>query len=217
MQPQWRIRPRRRTPLPSRIRRLRLTLQSRRTRPCRRTRQPSPVRRLRLTLQSSRTRPPRRRIRQLSNGAKQSKLKHRGQPRLSRHLGRRRSPQNMLRSTQRTMSTIDHDRTLHRFTAMVDNHRGVLDYTLAGNIMAITHTHVPEAIARRGVAAELMGAAVSAARANGWTIDPVCSYAVDYLRRHPMDPAKEHIEDLLDEALEESFPASDSPSVGGSS
>jgi hypothetical protein len=35
------------------------------------------------------------------------------------------------------------------------------------------------------------------------------------MRRHP-DGEKRHEDDLLDEALDESFPASDSPSVGGS-
>jgi hypothetical protein len=114
------------------------------------------------------------------------------------------------------MSTIDHDPNAHQFTTVVDTHRGVLDYTLADNVMSITHTHVPKPIGGRGVAAQLMAAAVAAARANGWTINPVCSYAVDYLRRHPMESAKEHVDELLDEALDESFPASDSPSVGGS-
>jgi hypothetical protein len=38
------------------------------------------------------------------------------------------------------------------------------------------------------------------------------------MRRHHPDAAdKQHVDDLLDEALEESFPASDSSSVGGSS
>jgi GNAT superfamily N-acetyltransferase len=75
---------------------------------------------------------------------------------------------------------------------------------------------VPQAARGRGIAAELMRAAVSAARSAGWTINPVCSYAVAYMRRHPDDLQNQHVDDLLDEALEESFPASDSPSVGSS-
>lgn len=114
------------------------------------------------------------------------------------------------------MITIEHDRDAHKFSTVVDGQRAVLEYTLTGNVMSITHTLVPDAISGRGVAAELMRVAVSTARASAWTVNPVCSYAVDYLRRHPLDPAKQHVDDLLDEALEESFPASDSPSVGGS-
>jgi predicted GNAT family acetyltransferase len=115
------------------------------------------------------------------------------------------------------MSIINHDRIAHQFTTMVDNHLAVLDYTLTDKVMSITHTGVPQAIGGRGIAAELMRAAVSAARVGGWTVNPVCSYAVEYLRKHPEDPHKQHVDDLLDEALEESFPASDSPSVGGAS
>ena len=115
------------------------------------------------------------------------------------------------------MSTINHDPAAHRFTAAVEDHLAVLDYTLDGGVMSIMHTNVPPAIQGRGIAAELMDAALSAARAGGWTVNPVCSYAVEYLHKHPIDPQKQHVEDLLDEGLDESFPASDSPSVGGSS
>jgi hypothetical protein len=73
------------------------------------------------------------------------------------------------------------------------------------------------------VAAELTRAALGAARAAGWAVNPACSYAAGYMRRHAQDlghaqaAEKSHIDDLLDEALDESFPASDSPAVGGSS
>jgi len=111
---------------------------------------------------------------------------------------------------------VNHDPATQEFTADVDGHRAVLDYSLAGNIMTITHTGVPQPIRGRGVAAELMRAALSAAKTAGWKVAPACSYAADYLRKHPQDADKEHMDDLLDEALDESFPASDSPSVGGS-
>jgi hypothetical protein len=57
---------------------------------------------------------------------------------------------------------------------------------------------------------------LGAARTAGWTVNPACSYAAAYMRRHPDKDELQHQEDLLDEALDESFPASDSPSVGGS-
>jgi uncharacterized protein len=119
------------------------------------------------------------------------------------------------------MSTIDHDAGAHRFTTEVDGNRAELDYTLADEIMTITHTRVPPAIGGRGIAAQLMEAALSAARAAGWSVNPACSYAKSYLEKHPQDAKraqesdKQHVDALLDEALDESFPASDSPSVGG--
>jgi uncharacterized protein len=114
------------------------------------------------------------------------------------------------------MNTISHDRAGHRFSTQIDGHQAELDYTLSGKVMSITHTGVPQAIGGRGIAAQLMRAALDAAHEEGWTVDPVCSYAVAYMRKHSLQPGHSHMDDLLDEALEESFPASDSPSVGGS-
>jgi predicted GNAT family acetyltransferase len=115
------------------------------------------------------------------------------------------------------MSTISHDEIGQQFTTEVEGQRAELDYTVAGKIMTITHTRVPQAIGGRGVAAELMRAALNAATVAGWSVNPACSYAAAYMRRHMPGTAKAHMDDLLDEALDESFPASDSPSVGGSS
>ena len=112
------------------------------------------------------------------------------------------------------MSIIHHDQDAHQFTTDVDGNRAHLDYTLDGRVMTITHTKVPPAIEGRGIAAELMAAALGAARAAGWSVNPACSYAKAYMAKHP---DKQHMEELLDEALDESFPASDSPSVGGTS
>ena len=114
------------------------------------------------------------------------------------------------------MSPISHDQNAHRFVTEVEGSRAQLDYTLAGSVMTITHTQVPAAIGGRGVAAELMGAALAAARDAGWSVIPACSYAAAYMTKHSQD-GRQHVEDLLDEALEESFPASDSPAVGGTS
>jgi predicted GNAT family acetyltransferase len=126
------------------------------------------------------------------------------------------------------MIEVAHDAVARRFTADVAGERAVLDYTLADGVMSITHTGVPRPIEGRGVAAELMRQALKAARASGWRVVPVCSYAAAYLEKHPEEAladvarggereSRNHESDLLDEALEESFPASDPPSVGHSS
>jgi predicted GNAT family acetyltransferase len=115
------------------------------------------------------------------------------------------------------MTAINHDPVAHRFTTEVDGSRAELDYTLAGGVMTITHTQVPLAIGGRGIAAQLMEAALGAARAGGWSVNPACSYAKSYLAKHPQAADKQHVDELLDEALDESFPASDPPSVGASS
>ena len=117
------------------------------------------------------------------------------------------------------MLQIDHDAARHRFTTTVDGERAVLDYTLTADVMTITHTEVPRPIEGRGIAAQLTRKAIDTAREHRWRVVPGCSYAAGYLARHPLDEdaRKQHESDLLDEALDESFPASDPPAVGDSS
>jgi hypothetical protein len=113
------------------------------------------------------------------------------------------------------MLQINHDSHAHRLSTELEGQTGLLDYELDGQVMSITHTRVPRPIGGRGVAAELMRSALELAAANGWTVKPICSYAVEYMQRHPAGRTDAHLEELLDEALDESFPASDSPAVGG--
>ncbi len=80
---------------------------------------------------------------------------------------------------------VRHDPTTREFSVEVEGYIGALNYDLRGDTMTITHTLVPEAIGGRGVAAELMRVALQTARAEGWKVVPMCSYAVAYLRRHP--------------------------------
>jgi predicted GNAT family acetyltransferase len=115
------------------------------------------------------------------------------------------------------MIAVSHDAGASQFTADVEGSHAHLDYTLAGNVMTITHTRVPPAIGGRGIAAELMRNALATARGAGWSVKPACTYASAYIAKNAQEPDKQHVEDLLDEALDESYPASDSPSVGGSS
>lgn len=79
---------------------------------------------------------------------------------------------------------IEHDRAAYRFETRVAGFCCVLDYTLADDLMTITHTGVPAAVAGRGIASALMQAAVSAASREGWRIVPACSFASAWMRRH---------------------------------
>ena len=85
------------------------------------------------------------------------------------------------------MIEVRHDAAAKRFTTEVDGRQAVLDYTIRGEVMTVTHTGVPHAIGGRGIAGELMRAALNAARLAGWTIVPACSYAAAYMARHAQD------------------------------
>ena len=103
----------------------------------------------------------------------------------------------------------------HQLSTQLEGQAALLEYELQGSVMNITHTRVPPQIRGRGVAAELMRSALHLAAVNGWTVKPVCAYAIAYMQRHSDETAVFHREELLDEAIAESFPASDPPAVGG--
>lgn len=51
--------------------------------------------------------------------------------------------------------------------------------------MVITHTGVPPAFEGRGLAVQLVQAAIADARAEGFRITPLCTYVAAQFRRHP--------------------------------
>ncbi len=81
--------------------------------------------------------------------------------------------------------TIQHDPAASRFSTSVDGHEAELIYRLRGDRMVIEHTGVPDAIGGRGIAAQLVKAALDHARAAGWKVVPACSYSAVYVERHP--------------------------------
>ena len=79
---------------------------------------------------------------------------------------------------------IQHDPDARRFFVEVDGHEGYVEYEAGEGMIAITHTIVPDAIGGRGIASELVRAVALHARNEGLRIDPQCSYADAWLRRH---------------------------------
>ena len=83
------------------------------------------------------------------------------------------------------MADIRHDAAAGRFEAAVDGGIAECVYRLQGSVMNIVHTEVPPRAEGRGIAAALVQAAVEYARAEGLKVDPRCSYADAWMRRHP--------------------------------
>lgn len=80
---------------------------------------------------------------------------------------------------------VRHNAAAQRFEALIDGALARADYRMHGNAMHIFHTEVPHHLEGRGIAAALVRAALEHARAEGWRVEPACSYVRGYMRRHP--------------------------------
>ena len=80
---------------------------------------------------------------------------------------------------------VTHQTDPTRFEAIVEGQHCAAEYRLVDGVMVMTHTFVPPALEGRGIAAELVGAAMAHARLHGLKVDPRCSYVRYYMKRHP--------------------------------
>lgn len=77
-----------------------------------------------------------------------------------------------------------HNPSANRFEATVDGHLSVCDYTVDGNRMVLTHTLVPPELRGRGIAEQLVRAALAEVRRRGAVVVPACSYVSAFIARH---------------------------------
>ena len=80
---------------------------------------------------------------------------------------------------------VRHNEASQRFEAVINGLLCHADYRMQGEIMAMVHTEVPEALEGRGIAAQLVRAAIEYARSKGLKIAAYCTYVRSYVRRHP--------------------------------
>lgn len=72
-----------------------------------------------------------------------------------------------------------------RLTAEVDGHELRIDYGWAREgVMRVDFVEVPAALGGRGLGTKLVGALVERARAEGFSLVPVCGFARLQLQRH---------------------------------
>ncbi len=72
-----------------------------------------------------------------------------------------------------------------RFEIARDGQIAYLEYNLAGKVLQLIHSEVPEALRGHGLATELAQSALEWARANGVKVDVICPSVADYLEKHP--------------------------------
>jgi predicted GNAT family acetyltransferase len=81
-----------------------------------------------------------------------------------------------------------HDETSHgAYTAPVPGaaREAELTWVAQGPVRVANHTFVPPEARGRGIAFALVEALIEDARAQGFTIEPACSYVEAQFRRHP--------------------------------
>lgn len=82
--------------------------------------------------------------------------------------------------------TITRNDDANRYEIVVsDELAGVLEYRADGDALALTHTEVYQEFSGRGLASELVSAALDDIRDRGVTIVPLCPYVVSFLEKNP--------------------------------
>ena len=77
-----------------------------------------------------------------------------------------------------------HNSPQTRYEVTVDGFLSVCDYELEGKRMTFTHTVVPPELRGRGIAEQLVRAALADARTAGHKVVPACSYVAKFIERH---------------------------------
>lgn len=72
-----------------------------------------------------------------------------------------------------------------RFEVTKGGPGAVLQYSLSGDVITLTHTEVAPELEGRGLAARLARAALEYARERRLRVEPRCSFVAAYIRRHP--------------------------------
>ena len=75
--------------------------------------------------------------------------------------------------------------TTGRFELERDGHVASLQYTVAGHVLALLHTEIPEALRGSGIASTLAETALDWARDHHLKVDVVCPFVAAFLETHP--------------------------------
>ncbi len=77
-----------------------------------------------------------------------------------------------------------HNQAAHRYEMCVDGHLSVCEYEDVAGRRVFTHTLVPPELRGRGIAEQLVRAALTEVRAEGREVIPACSYVARFIERH---------------------------------
>ena len=80
---------------------------------------------------------------------------------------------------------VTNDEAHSRYELHVEGGVASAAYERHGDIVAFTHTVVPERLRGKGLAGKLIEGALADVRRQGLKILPKCSFVVSYVERHP--------------------------------
>jgi len=72
-----------------------------------------------------------------------------------------------------------------RFEIEQDGAVAYLEYSLAGKVLELIHTEVPQEMQGTGAGSSLVQSALQWAREHHVKVDVICPFATEYIKRHP--------------------------------
>ena len=72
-----------------------------------------------------------------------------------------------------------------RFEIEQDGNVASLEYALAGKVLELIHTAVPDKMQGTGAGSSLVKSALEWAREHQVKVDVICPFATEYIKRHP--------------------------------
>jgi predicted GNAT family acetyltransferase len=87
----------------------------------------------------------------------------------------------------RMSDTVNNNEAEHRYELSVDGQTAIAAYRMRGDVIAFTHTVVPQALEGKGIGTRLIKAVLSDVRERSLRVRAECSFVADYLDRHPAD------------------------------
>jgi len=72
-----------------------------------------------------------------------------------------------------------------RFEIEQDGAVAYLEYSLAGKVLQLIHTEVPQEMQGTGAGSSLVQSALQWAREHHVKVDVICPFATEYIKRHP--------------------------------
>ncbi len=82
-------------------------------------------------------------------------------------------------------TSVKHNLIQGQFEITVENQTALLQYRRSGESIRLIHTEVPEALRGRGLANQLVRAALDYAHFNRLKVVPICPFVKAYLKKHP--------------------------------